>query len=666
MGHLKLLFIPLTFIVFHSVSQCEIPKEMQILEYRREANPDKFKTWLNSEDKNVQLNALKSLGGIQDTTTIPWMAQKLESPDPEIRTTAAFAIGQTFSNSAEDVLLAALTTEQNMDVKANLLEALGKTGSHKSLDFLDSLIRIGPPEIQGHAVMAAGILAYRGFKSKSLNQTIAKLLTRTYDSQIEWRCLYALYRIGYADNVRIIFNSLMDSDSLTQFFALKALGEIITNRNTFPDTAENQNDVFTEIDTVLQSQIFKERLISLADDANWFVSVESIKLMGMLGDSSFWKIIKKAIRDPHPYVRETAFEAASQLKIPKAEKHLLEIYEKSADWRQRGQALKALARFAPDRVFSLIQSEIQNIDWPENIYHIRALRDIKTPEAKDLLIQLLKVQTITQKTTVLQALEKTPLPKEMLLDLLKLNDLAITTLIAPRFGELKDKNLAAPLIRAYHKFKAPKGVEPMVAIINSLGEIGGEESIRFLKQESRHSLAPIRRAALQNITGEMPKRPDTANKILTRYQFPDVRLSGKPVIQFTTTKGEITVELYPKKAPVTVANFLYLIKSEFYENIFFHRVVPGFVIQAGDPRGDGWGGPGYAIPCEYNELRYERGIMGMAHAGKDTGGSQFFITHTPQPHLNGRYTAFGKVISGMDVVDQIEIFDQINKIMILP
>ena len=83
------------------------------------------------------------------------------------------------------------------------------------------------------------------------------------------------------------------------------------------------------------------------------------------------------------------------------------------------------------------------------------------------------------------------------------------------------------------------------------------------------------------------------------------------------------------------------------------------MVQAGDPRGDGWGGPGYSIPCEYNDLFYERGMVGMAHAGKDTGGSQFFITHTPQPHLNGRHTAFGKVVAGLDVIDRIEIYDQI-------
>ena len=112
-------------------------------------------------------------------------------------------------------------------------------------------------------------------------------------------------------------------------------------------------------------------------------------------------------------------------------------------------------------------------------------------------------------------------------------------------------------------------------------------------------------------------------------------------------------------------NFLSLVQSGFYNGIYFHRVIPGFVIQAGDPRGDGWGGPGYTIPCEYNDLKYGIGTLGMAHAGKDTGGSQFFITHSPQPHLNGRHTIFGRVIKGMDVVNNIQIYDQILKAEII-
>jgi cyclophilin family peptidyl-prolyl cis-trans isomerase len=124
------------------------------------------------------------------------------------------------------------------------------------------------------------------------------------------------------------------------------------------------------------------------------------------------------------------------------------------------------------------------------------------------------------------------------------------------------------------------------------------------------------------------------------------------------------MELYFDIAPLTVINFIDLAKDEYYNGIIFHRVIPNFVAQAGDPEGTGWGGPGYEIRCEYSSETYRRGTVGIATSGKDTGGSQFFITHTPLPHLDGRYTVMGQVLSGMDVVDQIVKGDTIKEVLI--
>ncbi|MEZ5287696.1 MAG: peptidylprolyl isomerase [Vicinamibacterales bacterium] len=127
-----------------------------------------------------------------------------------------------------------------------------------------------------------------------------------------------------------------------------------------------------------------------------------------------------------------------------------------------------------------------------------------------------------------------------------------------------------------------------------------------------------------------------------------------PTAYIDTTAGMIEVELAIVDAPRTVANFTDLARRGFFVNVPFHRVVPDFVVQGGDPRGDGEGGPGYTIRDEINQRPYMRGTMGMALDWRDTGGSQFFITHSPQPHLDGRYTVFGQVVSGMDVVDRLK------------
>ncbi|MDW8317848.1 MAG: peptidylprolyl isomerase [Anaerolineae bacterium] len=123
-----------------------------------------------------------------------------------------------------------------------------------------------------------------------------------------------------------------------------------------------------------------------------------------------------------------------------------------------------------------------------------------------------------------------------------------------------------------------------------------------------------------------------------------------------TNRGNIVVELYPQHAPKTVNNFVFLAREGFYDGVTFHRVIPDFVIQGGDPTGTGRGGPGYRFEDEVrgNPLKHEAGVLSMANAGPNTNGSQFFITHSPQPHLNGRHTVFGKVVGGMDVVNAIQ------------
>ncbi len=143
---------------------------------------------------------------------------------------------------------------------------------------------------------------------------------------------------------------------------------------------------------------------------------------------------------------------------------------------------------------------------------------------------------------------------------------------------------------------------------------------------------------------------------------------GLPLVEMKTERGTMTIELFQNDAPKTVENFLKLINQGFYDGLHFHRVLDDFVIQGGCPhskkKGDrraGTGGPGWTIKCETqnNPRRHGRGALSMAHAGKDTGGSQFFITHSPQPHLDGVHTVFGHVVDGLEVVDKVRQWDEI-------
>ncbi|NLG97741.1 MAG: peptidylprolyl isomerase [Chloroflexi bacterium] len=137
-------------------------------------------------------------------------------------------------------------------------------------------------------------------------------------------------------------------------------------------------------------------------------------------------------------------------------------------------------------------------------------------------------------------------------------------------------------------------------------------------------------------------------------------------VDMETSKGKIVLQLFPEYAPKTVNNFVFLARQGFYDGVTFHRVISNFVIQGGDPTGTGRGGPGYMFEDETrgNPLKHETGVLSMANAGPNTNGSQFFITHSPQPHLDGKHTVFGKVTEGMDVVNSIRQGDVMTSVTV--
>jgi len=149
---------------------------------------------------------------------------------------------------------------------------------------------------------------------------------------------------------------------------------------------------------------------------------------------------------------------------------------------------------------------------------------------------------------------------------------------------------------------------------------------------------------------------------------PEMQIDEDAVYEVTleTRKGMIELELFPEHAPKTVNNFVFLAEEGFYDGVAFHRVIPNFMVQGGDPTGTGRGGPGYQFEDEFdnNPLTHEQGVISMANAGPNTNGSQFFITHKPQPHLDGKHTVFGTVVNGQEVVDAVEQGDEIESVSI--
>jgi cyclophilin family peptidyl-prolyl cis-trans isomerase len=204
-------------------------------------------------------------------------------------------------------------------------------------------------------------------------------------------------------------------------------------------------------------------------------------------------------------------------------------------------------------------------------------------------------------------------------------------------------------------------IAPVIA--DALAEVKAVEAVEDLQQWFLSTNATVRHsaaAAIRRLTGWMVFAPQVALP-----QAAPIPASGSG-LRIVTAKGTIEIELWNDEAPRTAANLWSLAQRKFFDGLTFHRVVPDFVIQGGDPRGDGEGGPGYMIRCEIGHRPFVRGTVGMALSGKDTGGSQFFITHTATPHLDGKYTAFGQVTRGMEIVDAIVEGDRIERIEAVP
>jgi peptidyl-prolyl cis-trans isomerase B (cyclophilin B) len=160
---------------------------------------------------------------------------------------------------------------------------------------------------------------------------------------------------------------------------------------------------------------------------------------------------------------------------------------------------------------------------------------------------------------------------------------------------------------------------------------------------------------------KMPSQPPKSYNSPTPMTI-DVNKKYTALIK--TARGDLTIELYPQDAPVTVNNFVTLARKGFYNGLTFHRIIPGFMAQGGDPSGNGTGGPGYKFQDEFSTRTHQAGSLSMANSGPNTNGSQFFICYAPQPHLNGKHTVFGQLTQGMDVLKQLVNGDKMNEVVI--
>jgi cyclophilin family peptidyl-prolyl cis-trans isomerase len=255
-------------------------------------------------------------------------------------------------------------------------------------------------------------------------------------------------------------------------------------------------------------------------------------------------------------------------------------------------------------------------------------------------------------------------------------DAVVRAVAAERLGAAANPSDIDRLVAGYRLALRDSIPDARIAIVTALGRIaesGYAERVavedRFLARVPASTDYLVKRAAQERFP-EAARRWGPPTPIVTGRGLEDYRGiarrylagGGTQTIVVDTDRGRLTIDLFAADAPITVSAFLQLVDQRVFDGGTWHRVVPNFVIQDGDPRGDGWGGPGFSLRDEINRNRFQEGSVGIALSGLDTGGSQFFVTLSPQPHLDGTFTVIGRVISGMDVVGLITQGDRIRTI----
>jgi cyclophilin family peptidyl-prolyl cis-trans isomerase len=288
---------------------------------------------------------------------------------------------------------------------------------------------------------------------------------------------------------------------------------------------------------------------------------------------------------------------------------------------------------------------------------VAALAPLSPPLREELGAQLLADPDRSVRLRALEALGDLPVAAGAVAAALASSDIAERGTAVDLVAAGDDERRAERLRQAFANSSGVEWIELRETLVEALAN-----DSELLLEASRdpaaavrvRALAALRRAGHSAPTIE-PTPPNDPSPFL------ESTLPPRPRVELQTSRGVFVIEGLADVAPLHVASLLALVDRGFYDGLTIHRVVPGFVVQGGDPRGDGWGGPEFQLRDEISRVPLERGMVGMAKAGKDTGGSQFFVTLAPTPHLDGNYTVYGRIVQGMEVVDQLEIGDRIER-----
>jgi peptidylprolyl isomerase len=630
---------------------------------------------LGDPDPAVRARAAFALASVQERDAVPVLLDLLVDAEPRVRADAAFALGQTADSTVAGRLLEALAGESRPAVRRALLEALGKTGDRASLLRL-AVLEAGPEET-GALGLALGRYGLRGVHAPGAVRRLASLLPQDLAGALGTEPAMAADLAWYFGRVQDTtawafaaadLRRALDAQFLAQGARVPASGPapalpLLAALGRLADPADD------------------ERLIDWAEGAlDWRARVNAVRaLAGRTAREPVRAVLLDAMRDPSLHVATEsarALSAADSLPLETQRTISQRFLTTRPPWQVTAALGPAVVKSGGVGAVLLVLTGITGSQAVEN----RALRadllealgiDDARPSWLMLRHEAGSVDPVVAAAAVNGLAERWRRgyrDREATIEeyyglfstALERRDLATTTAAAPPLADPSFRSLGATdlLIAVLETLQAPHDIEPMIEIVRSLGATGDPAAEAGLRRALGSPYGALRREAaeaLAALLGQPVDVPEVKDPPERRVDWTFLRaMGGQPRLALETERGRIVVELDPGEAPLTVQTVLQLAQEGRYDGVPFHRVVPDFVIQGGDvERGDGYGGPGFVIRSEITRIPFERGTIGMASAGKDTEGSQFFIAHSAQPHLDGRYTAFGRVVQGMEVVDAI-------------
>jgi cyclophilin family peptidyl-prolyl cis-trans isomerase/HEAT repeat protein len=725
---LTICFVVLVCFTFQLFAQIPTNVLVQISKAEDELRFDKtLENLLNNANSKIRARAALASGRIGRETAIPILTKLLESDsDVSVRATAAFALGEIESIKGADAILKVLQDTKNADaVRARAVEAAGKIAAANAKD--EKAKKLGEAILdvlqfednrgarQNRTIVLLGITAVLRAKPENGDSVAGKFLTNA-DARIRADAANTLSRLrSKTANEKLRAMLLSDSDAVARANAARALGaaEDKDAFNLLLESAASDEDSRVRVSAIrslgsLKDAKAADRLLTRGEKlltdykkskfANPAEKNELLEIATTLGrilpNSTNEKAISfleefRKLEGYNSPENEIAFARLAPARYTANEELTLEGHgytyfsdkrkKPVANWRVVSNFAQGFGEVANSLKIGESRRREDAEDWIEGILEnsvdakfeptsfylaipdsLRGYAAFKPKDLTDVLQQHLKHKDIITRATAAELLGEQPANKE--------NVEALKTAFAKSLETDKQYNDAQlAILSALVKSDKKEAIDSLKLALDAPNFLVRRHAAQLIKQNDLQTSFPNADEKVGTVKPYNRKTGTKLGQLLNTnadYLRAVSRKGAKAIL--TTEKGTFTIEFFPEDAPLTVDNFIKLARRNYFNGLAIHRVVPNFVMQDGDPRGDGNGGPGWEIRDEINMLEYERGAVGMALSGKDTGGSQWFVTHSPQPHLDGGYTVFGRVNeTDMKIVDNLVRGDKILSVKIV-